>query len=524
MRGDVDGQRWRDRLPHLLSDLGVALVVTGSDGAVVVNEAFCTMTGYSTDEALALRSFGEIVALEAPEVIAQAPPALARYETEIVGRDGRRIPVAVSAQVVGCDGRPEVVATFRDLTHDRRTEYELTVRARQQEVVAELGREALVEGDPASLMDAAVVAVAHTLGVEYTEVLELRLEDDALLLRAGAGWEEELVGKATVPAGRGSPAGLALDADGPVVVPDLERETRCAVPPLLIDHGVVAGAFVVIRGVERPYGVLAAHATQPRPFSRDDVHFLRAVANVLADAIGQAQAEAALRAAHDRERRLRQRLQAHSRRVVGAQESERRRIAHELHDEIGQALTGLKMTLEDYDDLPPASVRARMARATELTVDLLRRLHDLSLDLRPAMLDDLGLAPALVWLVERYTTQTGVEVALACSGLAARLDPQVETAAYRIVQEALTNVARHAGVKRAAVHCSVAGTALRVEVADEGVGFDVHAVPVGASTGLVGMEERARSTGGRLWVRSVPGRGATLVAHLPISGPERAAP
>ncbi|MDQ3980359.1 MAG: GAF domain-containing protein [Actinomycetota bacterium] len=524
MRGNVDGQSWRDRLPHVLSDLGVGLVVAASDGAVVINEAFRTMTGYSTDDALALRPLGEIIAREPPEAIAQGPSVAGRYETEVLGKDGRRIPVAVSAQVAWCDGRREVVVTFRDLTDHRRAESELTVRARQQEVVAELGRQALVHGNPASLMDAAVTAVARTLGVDYVGILELVPEDGVLLLRAGAGWEDDLVGQATVPAGRGSPGGLTLDADGPVAVPDLARETRCAVPPLLADHGVVASACVVIRGVERPYGVLAADATCRRTFSADDVHFLRAVANVLADAIGQAQAEAALRAAHNRERRLRQRLEAHARRVVGAQESERRRIAHELHDEIGQALTGLKMTLEDYDRLPPASVAARMARARELTVDLLRRVQDLSLDLRPAMLDDLGLAPALVWLVERYTTQTAVEVALTCSGLEGRLDPQVETAAYRIVQEALTNIARHAGVKRATVDCSMAGTVLRVEVEDKGVGFDVDAVPVAASSGLVGMEERARSTGGRLSVRSAPGQGATLVAQLPISEPERAAP
>ena len=156
-------------------------------------------------------------------------------------------------------------------------------------------------------------------------------------------------------------------------------------------------------------------------------------------------------------------------------------------------------------------------RARELAAELLQRVHDLSLDLRPAMLDDLGLEPALLWLAERYTAQTGVEVSLACSGLDTRLNPQVETAAYRIVQEALTNVARHAGAKHAAVDCSVVDATLRVEVADRGFGFDVEAVPVGASSGLVGMEERARSTGGRLWARSAAGLGTTVVAELPLS-------
>jgi signal transduction histidine kinase len=158
-----------------------------------------------------------------------------------------------------------------------------------------------------------------------------------------------------------------------------------------------------------------------------------------------------------------------------------------------------------------------VARARELTAELLRRVHDLSLDLRPAMLDDLGLRPALVWLIERYSVQTGVDVALQCSGMDRRLRPEVETAAYRIVQEALTNVARHAGVKHVAIDCTVAADALRVEVTDEGTGFEVDAIPVGRSSGLAGMEERARSTGGRLWLRSEPNRGTTIVAELPIA-------
>lgn len=148
MHDDVDSQSWRDRLPHILSDLGVGLVVAGSEGAVVVNEAFCRMTGYSTDEALGLRPFGKVIAGEPPGAIEQDPPSVARYQTEIFRKDGQQIPVAVSAQVGWRDGRREVVATIRDLTDDRRAESELTVRARQQEVVAELGRQALINRDP----------------------------------------------------------------------------------------------------------------------------------------------------------------------------------------------------------------------------------------------------------------------------------------------------------------------------------------------------------------------------------------
>jgi signal transduction histidine kinase len=274
---------------------------------------------------------------------------------------------------------------------------------------------------------------------------------------------------------------------------------------------------VILGARDRPWGVLGAHTRYRRRFSADDVNFLQATANVLAEVIGRVEVEADLHAAHDRERRLRERLQAHTRMVVEAEEGERRRIARELHDEVGQSLTGLRLALEGHEHLSAEQVADRLSRARELAAELLQRVHRLSLDLRPAVLDDLGLQPALLSLVERYRGQTGVEVMLRCSSLERRLRREVETAAYRIVQEALTNVARHAGANRATVHCVVESILLRIEVSDEGAGFDVDAVPVGQTSGLAGMEERARSTGGRLWLRSAPGRGTTVVAELPTT-------
>lgn len=155
---------------------------------------------------------------------------------------------------------------------------------------------------------------------------------------------------------------------------------------------------------------------------------------------------------------------------------------------------------------------------------LLERVQGPSLDLRPAVLGDLGLRPALLRLVERFTAQTGVEVTLDHSGLVGGLRPETETAAYRIAQEGRINVARHAGIGRATLSCVLGEGSVVVEVTDEGVGFEVEAPQAALPSGPIGMEEGARSTGGRLRVESRPGAGSSIVAELPLvdtPGPER---
>ncbi len=689
-----------------------------------------------------------------------------------------------------------------------RVEVELKVRARQQAVIAELGQRALAEADVQAVMEEAIGLVARTLDVEYCQVLELLPDGTALVLRAGVGWKEGLVGRATVAAGADSQAGYALMRGEPVVVEDVASERRFAGTPLLDDHHVVSGVSVVIRGATRPFGVLGAHTQYRREFTRDDLNFLQSVANVLATAIGRRLAEDALReseerfraafdqsrigralqsldgrflrvnralceivgyseeellsldwqaithaedlevgrersgrlladgrqgyvtekryrhkqggivwvalsvslvrdangrplhcvseseditprkqaeealrqhterlrmlheidraiigaqspqaiaqAAARRIRRLvpcrrasvvlfdfdadqtvvlavdvpgetrvpagatfpiapafgdlddfrtgkirivedvlspsapslfgpleedglrsfvsvpllsrnslvgtlnlwrdapgsfppdqiqiarqvadslavaiqdsqlfaqvlagRERLQALSRRLVEVQEAERRHIARELHDEIGQVLTGLKLTLEMSERGSGQSAARHREGARTLVNDLLSRVRELSLDLRPAMLDDLGLLPALLWHFERYTSQTGIRVRFEHAGIEQRFVPEVETAAYRIAQEALTNVARHAGVSSVEVRIWTDSEALCVQVEDRGRGFDPGA-QAGASSGLAGMRERAVLLGGDLTVDSAPAAGTRVTAAIPVDHP-----
>jgi PAS domain S-box-containing protein len=214
----------------------------------------------------------------------------------------------------------------------------------------------------------------------------------------------------------------------------------------------------------------------------------------------------------------RERLQQLSRRLVDVQEAERRRIARELHDEIGQILTGLNLILGTTQHLPPDGQSGSIAEAQSLVNELLGKVRQLSLDLRPAMLDDLGLIPALLCHLERFGAQTDIQVLFRHSGIEGRrFKPQLETAVFRITQEALTNVARHASVSQAEVWLWADDEYLGVQVVDKGIGFDPESsLARKNSSGLLGMRERATLLGGQLTVFSAPEGGTRLTGVFPI--------
>ena len=211
-----------------------------------------------------------------------------------------------------------------------------------------------------------------------------------------------------------------------------------------------------------------------------------------------------------------QRLQSLSRQLLKVQESERSRLALELHDEVGQMLTGLRLVLQPKGDLPAQVVKSTFERARDIVDELLDRVRSLSFDLRPAALDQLGLLPALITLFGRYTEQTGVLVNFKHKGLEERFTPGIETTAYRIVQEALTNVARHARVGAVTVCVWASTDMLGLKVDDRGRGFDAQAaLAAPRSSGLAGMRERVLLLRGQLSIESCPGAGTQITAEIP---------
>lgn len=206
-------------------------------------------------------------------------------------------------------------------------------------------------------------------------------------------------------------------------------------------------------------------------------------------------------------------LREQSRRLLVVQEEERRFLATELHDEIGQVLTGLGLQLGTESTIDAA----RLAEARRTVATLTEQVRNLSMELRPAALDAYGLVPALHWHLERYQRQTGITVDLLQEGLDQRFAAPVEIAAYRIVQEALTNVARHAETDRVVVQLFADDVALTVSVRDHGRGFDSSSNARGS--GLGGMRERAELLGGTFEIDAAPGEGVTVTAELPLEDP-----
>lgn len=515
-----------------LCDLPVATVVTRSGVIVFVNEAFAGLVGYpsaelsggwrlTADRDLCLRLSDAPVEGLPGNVQAglSADPSckLESGEWSFLVADGTVVPVMLSVE--GWGGSTDAtIAVVSDLRKQREAERQLTDRLRQQAAIVALGQAALAGMQLPDLFGMAARLMTDVLQGEFGKVLELLPDGRSLLLCAGVGWADGLVGRATLEADHGSQAGFTLLSNGPVVVEDLATEDRFVLPPLLGSHGVVSGMSVVIRGDDGPYGILGVHSTRPVRFGGDDVNCLQAAANVLAEAVQRHRAERALEEARDRESDLRREIGRYSLKVVEAHEAEQRRIAMELHDEVGQALTGLKLSLERIGMCAEGTATDVVSDACSQVTELLQRVHDLSLDLRPSMLDDLGLVPALLWLIPRYERQTAIHVRVEHQGVSRRFRPEIETTAFRVVQEALTNVARHADVKECTVRCCCDHRTLTVSVMDHGVGFEPGEVTRG---GLTGMEERVRSLQGRLVVRSHASSGTLVSATLDVGSEGR---
>jgi PAS domain S-box-containing protein len=222
------------------------------------------------------------------------------------------------------------------------------------------------------------------------------------------------------------------------------------------------------------------------------------------------------------------RLRILSRRVVDVQEEERRHLARELHDEIGQVLSAISVNLHAVKGVCDAAAFPRLEESIHIVDQATQQVRNLSLDLRPSMLDDLGLAATVRWYADRQAQRAGFALHLALESPAARLPAELTIACFRVAQEALTNVARHAHARHVSIELRQCDHEVDLVIRDDGVGFDPEAASGGAargdSFGLLGIQERVELLGGRADIRSRTGQGTTIRAWFPIPSPPSARP
>lgn len=353
------------------------------------------------------------------------------------------------------------------------------------------------------------------LGLPAGWVFLLEPSNASVRLVAWQGLPLELGERESAVTFRDCPCTQALTDKRPVVIHT--PPTRCPLRERHLTDGRVIAAHVMvpILAREQVVGIIGIASAEADAFDADEVHLLEAVGQQLGVVIENARLWDDLR---EKERVRGQLLEQ----VLRAQEEERKRIARELHDDTGQAITSLMVGLRAACDACEPETRTRLESLRAIAAQTLDSIKRLARELRPPLLDDLGLPAALERYLASYRTTFNLNTDLQVAGFSAngRLAPEIELALYRIVQEALTNVAKHADARNVSVVVERKAHSVIAIIEDDGKGFDVHAVmDAGREShlGLYGMRERAELLGGRLRIESTLGKGTSVFVEVPTN-------
>ena len=379
--------------------------------------------------------------------------------------------------------------------------YEASTRwSHQLQTLHEVGNALATETDIERLLDLVVGRLRELLGARVVALALPSGADDLRFAAVAGEAAEELLGetfsRARSKTGRVLARQRSERVDSVLDDPEVHQEVARRM-------GVRTGMWVPLIARDRVIGVIEIHDKEgpDARFSDADLRLAETFAARAAVAV-----ELSQRVARDALRR-----------VVQAQELERRQLARELHDETGQALTSILLGLKPLEEaLADHPAREALAELREHVVAALQDVRRLAVELRPKLLDDFGLVPALERLTESLAEQTGIRVDFHSALGETRLPSEVETALYRVVQESLTNVVKHAGARNVSVSVARRDGAVAAVIEDDGAGFDPRATRE-EGLGLLGMRERLALLEGRLEIESRANAGTTIVAEVPLA-------
>jgi len=349
-------------------------------------------------------------------------------------------------------------------------------------------------------------------------ILLLDEQTQTLSYRVHQGLSTRYVEEVRLSVGEGI-AGRVAESGKSILLEDISADPRVAHRDLVSDEGLKAFISVPLRAKDTVLGVINVASRMPYRFTTSDVHLLHSIGDQLGVAIEQARLYEQLRKSRERLRRL-------ARQNLVAEEEERRRIARELHDETSQSLSGLALQLQALLEMSAMSGNqdaefiAGLKKVQSLTVQVHSEVSRLIADLHPALLDTLGLVPAVRQHAESRLHPLGINVSVEVKGRDRRLPSDLEVALFRFVQGAIGNIVQHSKAKNAVIVLEYQPNELLLRISDDGQGFDVSEITdveeSGRGRGLFSMRERMGSLDGTSSVESQPGQGTTVWARVPI--------
>ena len=349
-------------------------------------------------------------------------------------------------------------------------------------------------------------------------ILLLDEQSHTLSYRVHQGLSDEYLEEVHLSLGKGI-AGEVAKSGKSVLLEDISADPRVANPDLIRTEGLRAFISVPLRAKDKVLGVINIASRTPHRFTKNDMHLLHSIGDQLGVAIEEARLYERLRKARERLRRL-------ARQNLVAEEEERRRIARELHDETSQSLSGLALQLQALLEMSAMSGNqdaefiAGLKKVQALTVQVHSEVNRLISDLRPALLDTLGLVPAVRQHAEATLRSLDINVSVETKGTDRRLPSDVEIALFRVIQGSIGNIVQHSKAKNAVIVLEYRNDELLLRISDDGVGFDVSKVTdveeSGRGRGLFSMKERIGFLGGISWIESELGQGTTVWARVPI--------
>jgi chemotaxis methyl-accepting protein methylase/signal transduction histidine kinase/PAS domain-containing protein len=426
-------------------------------------------------------------------------------EREVSSQEGRTYIARLVPYRTVKDQIDGVVLSFVDITDRRRSEEALrqahvglelriTERTQQQQAVADLSQNALAGSNLASLLNDAVAKVTESLRVEFCNVFEFIPNRNALLLCAGIGWREDRIGKTTVLPGYDSLAGFTLLSNSVVIVEDLRTESRFRASPLLLEHGIISSVSTIIRGRSRAFGVLGAHSPNLRKFSEDGIHFLQAIANVLATAVER----------RDLEKEL-----------VDISSRERLRIGQDLHDGLCQQLAGIQYSADLIAKKLPSDVgaKAEIVKVANRIREAIVQARNLARGLSLISLESHGFMSALEELAASAQGLFQIRCRFECKQPVLINDNTLATHLYRIAQEAIHNAVKHGHATNVLVALRNAEGNITLSIVDDGAGL-MSDWPKKTGMGLRIMNYRAHIIGGTFSIERAKPKGTQVICSF----------